>query len=201
MSAHFQRTSNGFGALHLAVLSVAARFFDQSSWQDDLVNPDEASHGEQYPIANPKLIIAPASVLELNHTLLAYLCTTSKGLKSGQGHPVLVTGVARSGGNKSDFIATAPSLPMVVELLADVTDQLAELSGEYEDVLEELQNRVDLSEERLAVCRYQSCPSASNRSKLACRVSGQGANLTIRNSVLPICTSKVKISRVSYPLS
>lgn len=37
-----QRSPSGFGAFHLAVLSVAARFFDREAWTDNLLNQEEA---------------------------------------------------------------------------------------------------------------------------------------------------------------
>ena len=60
------RSSTGFGAFHLSVLSVAARFFDSTD------------------------------NLPLNQVILTYLCATTSTLKSGSGYPVLVNGARSS---------------------------------------------------------------------------------------------------------
>ncbi|EIW73176.1 hypothetical protein M231_07444 [Tremella mesenterica] len=119
------RSPSGFGALHLSVLSVAARFFDRQAWFDNLLDGSETQVENQ--------------ILSLNQVLLSYLCATTKGLRGGTGHPVLVTGVARSGGNATKYISTAPSLPMVVELLGELAEGVQENSTDYESLVERLQ--------------------------------------------------------------
>jgi len=46
-----QRSSGGFGGYHLAVLAVAARFFDAQTWADITVPANEVS-SSQYNVPN-----------------------------------------------------------------------------------------------------------------------------------------------------
>ena len=40
-----QRSPSGFGAFHLAVLSIAARFFDRDAWPENLLAAEDATKG------------------------------------------------------------------------------------------------------------------------------------------------------------
>ncbi|KAL1406935.1 hypothetical protein Q8F55_006347 [Vanrija albida] len=121
------RSASGFGAFHLAVLSLAAKFFDKQ-WAD-ATRVDAES-------ARPK-------VLALNQVILTYLCATTVGLKAGHGQPVFVTGVARASGTK--YIASAPSLPAAVELLADLAEAAQDVSNSYDDVADKIAAAEDIS--------------------------------------------------------
>lgn len=121
------RSASGFGAFHLAVLSLAAKFFDKQ-WADATRLDAES--------ARPK-------VLALNQVILTYLCATTVGLKAGHGQPVFVTGVARASGTK--YIASAPSLPAAVELLADLTEAAQDVSNAYDDVADKIAAAEDIS--------------------------------------------------------
>ena len=90
-------------------------------------------------------------MLSLNQVLLNYLCTTTKGLKAGQGFPVLTTGTARTGANRTPYIATAPSLPMVAELLSELAGTVEDVSAEYESTLDVLRSQATLNEETIVV--------------------------------------------------
>jgi nuclear pore complex protein Nup205 len=95
----------------------------------------------QVPIAD---ILAESDVLALNHALLVYLCSTTSGLKSGNSTPVLVTGANRQSDNATKYIASAPSLQMAVDLLADLTEDMGEVGSDYEIVLGRAQDGVEL---------------------------------------------------------
>ncbi|TXT07302.1 hypothetical protein VHUM_03472 [Vanrija humicola] len=104
------RSASGFGAFHLAVLSLAAKFFDKQ-WADATRLDAES--------AQPK-------VLALNQVILTYLC-----------------GVARASGTK--YIASAPSLPAAVELLADLAEAAQDVSNDYDDVADKIAAAEDIS--------------------------------------------------------
>ncbi|KAI9632114.1 nucleoporin Nup186/Nup192/Nup205 [Dioszegia hungarica] len=125
------RSPTGFGAFHLGVLSIAARFFDHDAWTGALINPNETHEAE-------------SDVLALNHTLLVYLCGTTAGLKSGTATPVLVTGAHRQSDTSNKYLASAPSLQMAVDLLADLTEDLGDVGSDYEIVLERMQDGGEL---------------------------------------------------------
>jgi hypothetical protein len=44
--ADAQRSSGGFGGYHMAVLALAARFFDSQTWADISVPSEEAAQGK-----------------------------------------------------------------------------------------------------------------------------------------------------------
>jgi ABC-type multidrug transport system fused ATPase/permease subunit len=77
-SAERKRSPSGFGALHLAVLSLAARVFDDA-------NREERS------------LEVRRGLLEMNQVILAYLVETTTGLKANAGQPVFVTGASGAG--------------------------------------------------------------------------------------------------------
>ncbi|KAL7420503.1 hypothetical protein Q5752_004453 [Cryptotrichosporon argae] len=126
------RSATGFGAFHLAVLSLAARFFERDAWANEF-DADE-------------LADAVDKVLLLIQATLAYLCATTRGLKAGEGAPVFVTGIARANG-AARYIASAPSLPTAVGLLADLLDTAQDLSNAYDDLADKLANGADLDED------------------------------------------------------
>jgi len=41
-----QRSPSAFGAFHLSVLSIAARFLDHDAWTENAITPEEAVQGE-----------------------------------------------------------------------------------------------------------------------------------------------------------
>lgn len=122
------RSASSFGAFHLAVLSLAAKFFEPT-WQDAVFGDIDLS-------------TAKAKVLDLNQVIIAYLCATTTGLKSGNGTPVLVTGTARAAGS---FVGAAPSLSSAVELVADLGEQAHEINAAYDVVGEKLENGLDVA--------------------------------------------------------
>lgn len=85
------RSPSAFGAFHLAVLTVAARFFDRDAWQEAVLAEDELS------------TLGP-HILALNQLVLRYLCATTQGLKDGSGIPVFLNGVSRSNGSVQKYI-------------------------------------------------------------------------------------------------
>lgn len=95
--------------------------------------------------------VAESDVLALNHTLLIYLCSTTSGLKSGTSSPVLVTGAHRQSDNSTKYLASAPSLQMAVDLLADLTESLGDVGADYESLLEQMRNGGELEARDLEV--------------------------------------------------
>lgn len=80
------------------------------------------------------------AVLSLNHVTLAYLCVSTAGLKAGGGVPVFMNGGHPQGGanqmrEATDrfqlTVASAPSLSASVQFLADIVDQIENLSTDY----------------------------------------------------------------------
>lgn len=120
------RSASSFGAFHLAILSLAAKFFEPT-WQDNV-------YGEV------DLQTAKTKVLELNQVLIAYLCATTTTLKAG-GTPVLVTGTARTAGS---FVGAAPSLSSAVEYVSDLSEHIADVRAAYDAVPEKLENGIDV---------------------------------------------------------
>lgn len=79
-----RKNSAAFGAYHLAVLSLAARFFDPY-WAEGVEDEDR-------PQMEKKIVT-------FNQVVLAYLCTATRGLKAGGGYPVFLDGsqIAKGG--------------------------------------------------------------------------------------------------------
>lgn len=120
------RSSSGFGAFHHAVLSLAAKFLDPS-WIDTFKGNTDA--GE-----------AKIKVLGLNQVIIAYLCATTNGLKAGSPsspRPVFVVDAARSHG--ASRIGSAPSLSSAVEYVAELAEQVQDVSNAYDDVADKLE--------------------------------------------------------------
>lgn len=109
---------------HHAVLALAAKFFEPS-WSESLHDADE------------DLDAVPGKVLALNQVVIAYLCATTTGLKGGHGQPVFVIGAARPIGAKG--MGTAPTLASAVDLVAQLAEDIQDLSAAYDDVEEKLE--------------------------------------------------------------
>lgn len=122
------RSASSFGAFHLAVLSLAAKFFEPA-W-------------EQAVYGDIDLQTAKNKVLGLNQVIIGYLCATTTNLKSGKGTPVLVTGTARAAGS---FVGAAPTLSSTVEYVATLTEQAHEVNAAFDVVGEKLENGLDVS--------------------------------------------------------
>lgn len=74
--------------------------------------------------------------MNLNHTILIYLCISTTGLKAREGIPVLVTGIQRSTAGSTKYISSAPTLQTAVDLAANLAEESAEVGRDYA-VLEE----------------------------------------------------------------
>jgi nuclear pore complex protein Nup205 len=84
----------------MAVLALAARFFDSQTWADISVPSEEAAQGKS-SLSRMSLTLTTSvevNIAGLNQVVLAYLCATTQDLKSGSGLPVLLNGPARGGG-------------------------------------------------------------------------------------------------------
>ncbi|WVN87077.1 uncharacterized protein L203_102253 [Cryptococcus depauperatus CBS 7841] len=122
-----------FGAFHLAVLSVAAQSFDKSLWSESAEEDVRIEH----------------AMLLLNQSLLTYLAAATKSLKASSGNPVFITGVQRSQANSVRYIASAPTLQMSVNYLADLVGNVEQISTIWESYLERQQDGGDLDAEEL----------------------------------------------------
>ncbi|WVQ79550.1 hypothetical protein IAT38_001649 [Cryptococcus sp. DSM 104549] len=114
---------SSFGAFHMAVLSAAAQSFDKNTWVEIV---EEDAKFESH-------------IALFNQVLLAYLSAATAGLKAGSGSPVFITGAQRNHGAAAKYIASAPSLQTAVNLLADLADAVQDVSGQYEMILERVQ--------------------------------------------------------------
>ena len=100
VSAVDMRSPSEYGAFHLTALSVAARFLNPESWMENMADQSDEARQEAEP-----------NVLALNQVILAYLTTTTTGLKGESGYPVLVNGGYRSD-QATNYIGS--SLPFCV---------------------------------------------------------------------------------------
>ncbi|ORY22986.1 nucleoporin Nup186/Nup192/Nup205 [Naematelia encephala] len=129
------RSSNGFGAFHLSVLAAAAGFFERAAWTENVLEESEIISLEKH-------------VLNLNQVILAYLCATTSGLKSGSGFPVFVSG-SRVHHGPTRLIATAPSLHLAVSFIAELLEAVQDLSEEFETLFRTLRDGGQVNEEAL----------------------------------------------------
>lgn len=126
------RSSSGFGAFHHSVLSLAAKFLDPS-WIDTLKGDADVAE-------------AQSKALGLNQVIIAYLVATTNGLKAGSPsspRPVFVVDAARSNG--ASRIGSAPSLSSAVEYVAELAEQVQDVSNAYDDVADKLEAGEDVS--------------------------------------------------------
>ncbi|ODO07092.1 hypothetical protein I350_04461 [Cryptococcus amylolentus CBS 6273] len=121
---------SSFGAFHMAVLATAAGIFDRTQWVEAV---DE----------EPKL---EGDILSLNQSLLSFLTSATSSLKSGSGNPVFITGVHRSHSSSVKYIASAPSVGTAVNLLGELVEKIQEVGGEWEVILERMEEGGDLDE-------------------------------------------------------
>ncbi|KAK4687817.1 hypothetical protein P7C73_g2307, partial [Tremellales sp. Uapishka_1] len=143
--AEDMRSPSGFGAYHLGVLALSAKFFDRDTWIDNVLLEDDFQQVD-------------AKVLELNQITLTYLCSTTAGLKAGSGFPVFVTGGQRKDGNATRFIASAPSLQMAIQMLSELADIIGDITGYYEDLLERLNDGSEIDEGTLQTLKTLDLP-------------------------------------------
>lgn len=83
-----------------------------------------------------QLTVVAQEVALLNHAVLIYLSTTTAGLNSGDGRPVLVTGAQRSAIGTAKYISAAPSMQDAVDLVHAYGEQAAGVAKDYRMVAE-----------------------------------------------------------------